>query len=368
MSMKPFAQLGNLIKTRKISRVLIIKLTSLGDVVHALPVAARLKETFPHLELHWVVEDRCAPLLENHPLLASVIVYPRKKIQACLKDRNWGQALKELWDLRQSLRRLDIQLSIDLQGLAKSGMMALMAWAPHRIGCSGLREISYWISRSLPEGRDLHAIDRNLKVPEFLGAPSGVPKFIMGLTPEEEQWAESFLNPHRIPEDSNLIGLQIGASFQQKCWPIPKWLTLIKKLSENPKLRLILFGDQSDRDRLDSHISDIPSRVISTVGDLSLRQLMALIQRCRIFIGADTGPLHLAVGLGLPVIALYGADAPQWTGPYGPRHRVHYKKLPCSPCYKKPTCQGRYDCLEAIGVDEVLDSVQEQLAGLNVKP
>lgn len=359
--MKPFTQLARLLEARKIQRVLIIKLTSLGDVVHALPAAARLKEAFPHLELHWVVEDRCALLLENHPLLDSVILYPRKKIQALWQERQWGQALSTLWELRQSLKKLDIQLSIDLQGLAKSGLMAVMAWAPHRIGCYGLKEASSWISTSLPEGRELHAVDRNLKVAEALGAPSGIPKFIMGLRDEEKSWAASLLAQKGLRAGADLIGLQIGASFLQKCWPLPKWLGLMEGLSRFPEVRLLLFGDQTDRERLRPYLSALPPTVINTVGDLSLRQLMALIDRCRLFVGADTGPLHLAVGLGLPVIALYGADAPQWTGPYGPRHRVHYKALACSPCYKRPTCQGRYDCLEAIGVDEVLHSVQELL-------
>jgi heptosyltransferase I len=360
--MKQFAELGKLIESGKISRVLIIKLTSLGDVVHALPVAARLKETFPHLKLHWVVEDRCAALLEDHPLLDSVIVYPRKRLQGALKDRRWAQALQILWDLKQSLKRLDVHLSIDLQGLAKSGLMALMAWAPHRIGCYGLKEISYFISTSLPEGGDVHAVDRNLRVAEALGAPHEAGRFVMGLKAEEEKWAHSFLQTQKISEGSFLIGLQIGASFPQKCWPIPKWLALMEKLSRNPNFRIILFGDQTDREKLRSERETFSSEIINTVGQLSLRQLMALIHRCRVIIGADTGPLHLAVGLGLPVIALYGADAPKWTGPYGEQHRVHYKKLPCSPCYKKPTCQGRYDCLEAIGVDEVLASVDEKWA------
>ena len=89
---------------------------------------------------------------------------------------------------------------------------------------------------------------------------------------------------------------------------------------------------------------------------------MALIDRCRLVVGADTGPLHLAVGLGVPVIALCGADDPKWTGPYGQNHRVHYKKFPCSPCNKSPVCQGRFDCMEAIEVPEVMESVRTIIA------
>jgi heptosyltransferase I len=358
MFLKPYNQPGNFIEAHQVQRVLFVKLTSLGDVVHALPVAASLKQAFPFLKLHWVVEDRCAPLLENHPLLDSVIVYPRKEIQALISKRKWGQVLKLLKNLRRSLKDLSIDLSIDLQGLAKSGMMVLMAWPPHRIGCFGLKEFSYVISKGLSEGGDLHAVDRNLKVAEFLGAKIGDPEFVIGIKGEEKIWAKEFFQRQGISEGMTLISLQVGASFPQKCWPIPKMMALVEKISILPDIQVVLFGDQTDREKLKPYLSQIPQKVINTVGDLSLRQLMTLIDRCQLFVGADTGPLHLAVGLGVPVIALCGADDPKWTGPYGPSHRVHYKKFPCSPCNKTPVCQGRFDCMEAIEVEEVMESVK----------
>lgn len=361
MSLKQPGQSLNFIETHQIRRVLLIKLTSLGDVVHALPVASSLKESFPFLKLHWVVEDRCASLLENHPLLDSVVIYPRRELQVSISNRRWGQVLKLLLDLRRSLRGLHIDLSIDLQGLAKSGLMSLMAWAPHRIGCFGLKELSYLISKSLPEGEDLHAVDRNLKVAAFLGAEIKPPKFVIGIKEDEKTWAKEFLKSHGVPEGVGLIGLQVGASFPQKCWPIPKMVALSEQIAKIPHIQIVLLGDRKDRERLTPYFSQLSPKVINTVGQLSLRQLMALINQCRLLIGADTGPLHLAVGLGLPVVALCGADDPKWTGPYGDAHRIHYKKMPCSPCNKKPICQGRYDCMEAIEVGEVLDSVRAML-------
>ncbi|MBA4393846.1 MAG: hypothetical protein C0407_09870 [Desulfobacca sp.] len=359
MFLTPFSQPGNFIERHKIRRVLLVKLTSLGDVIHALPVAASLKKTFPFLKLHWVVEDRCAPLLENHPLLDSVIVYPRQEIQSLLLKRRYGQVLSLLKDLRRSLRALSVDLSIDLQGLAKSALMVGMTWPSYRIGCFGLKEFSYLLSKSLPGAGDLHAVDRNLKVAEFLGAGTGSPEFSIGIKEEEKIGAKDFFDKHGVSEGVRLVGFQVGASFPQKCWPLRKMVALIEQASKLPNVRVILFGDQTDRERLRPYLAQIPSRVINTAGELSLRRLMALISQCRLFVGADTGPLHLAVGLGLPVIALCGADDPKWTGPYGKRHRIHYKNFPCSPCNKNPICEGRYDCLEAIEVNEVMDSFND---------
>ena len=361
MSWKQCDQPASYIETHQIKRVLLIKLTSLGDVIHALPVAASLKKAFPFLKLHWIIEDRCAQLLEDHPLLDSVLVYPRQEIQSLLTRGNWGQALKRLIRLRRSLKELNIDLSLDLQGLAKSGLMALMAGAPHRIGCFGLKEFSHWISKSLPEGRGLHAVDRNLKVAEFLGAGIETPKFVIGIQDEERNWAKAFLEKSGVAEKESLLGVQIGASLPQKKWPVHKILSFVEQVSQGHNIRVLLLGDQTDRDSLQPHLSLIPPEVINTAGEFSLRRLTALINHCRLFVGADTGPLHLAIGLGVPVIALYGADDPQKTGPYGQTHRLHYKKLICSPCYKNPSCQGRYDCMEAIEVEEVLESVRAVL-------
>jgi lipopolysaccharide heptosyltransferase I len=361
MSLKPYGQALSFIESHHIRSLLLVKLTSLGDVIHALPTAISLKESFPFLKIHWVVEDRCAPILENQPFLDSVIIYPRRELQSLLSKGRMGPALKLLRDLRRKLRALKTDLSIDLQGLAKSALMVWLARAPERLGCFGLKEISYLLSKSLPEGKDLHAVERNLKVAEFLGADIENPNFLIGLREEEKRQADEFLRHLGVGPGTGLIGLQAGASLAQKCWPIEKITALAERISGLPDIRPVLFGDQADRERLGPYGPQMSSRVINTLGELSLRQLAAMIDRCRMFIGADTGPLHLAVALGLPVIALCGADDPRWTGPYGPGHRVHYKKLSCSPCNKNPVCQGRFDCMEAIEVDEVMESVESLL-------
>ncbi len=220
MFWKRSGRFTGLIDPQGSQRILMIKLTSLGDVIHALPVASRLKTSFPRIKLFWVVEDRCAPILEAHPLLEGVVVYPRKKIQALLARKSWDEAWRELVRLRRALRDLRIDLSIDLQGLAKSGLMALLAGAPRRLGCTGLKEFSYWVSRQIPEGEGLHAVDRNLKVAEFLGCPPGPPDFQLGLRSEERTWADHFLQTQGVREGEQIIGLQVGASLPQKCWPL----------------------------------------------------------------------------------------------------------------------------------------------------
>lgn len=326
-------------------------------MIHALPTAARFKKTFPHLRLFWVVEDRCAAVLEAHPLLERVIVYPRRRLKTLFGEKKWGEAMQEIQRLRRSLSGLQADLSLDLQGLAKSGLMILMARARHRLGCTGLQEFSFLLSRPVPAGQGLHAVERNLKVAEYLGCPAGPPEYALGLRPEERTWAAAFLREQGAGEKETLIGLHLGASFPQKRWPPHHWRELIRLLARKGGNRLVFFGDENDRRFwADQGLPEGPG--IDTLGRLSLRQLMALLERCRLLVGADTGPLHLAVALGAPVVGLYGPDDPRFTGPYGIDHRVHYKAFSCSPCYKKPTCRGRYDCLQAIEPREVLESME----------
>ncbi len=353
------------IEQNRIRRVLIIKLTSLGDVLHALPVVSALKESFPFLEIHWAVEDRCASLLESHPLLDSVIIYPRSELERLIKKGRWAAAGSLLRKFRKGLRVQRFDLSLDLQGLAKSALVAWMAGARYRLGGAGLKEFSHLVSRPLPVIQTGHVVSTHLQTVELLGATiQGPPVFSLSLSQAEIEWGEAFLKEAGWDGREDIIGLQLGTVPRPKCWPLQKHRQLAERISALAAVRLVLFGDETDRRRLvDSGWQD-PPRAINTTGRLSLRQLMSLIARCRIFIGGDSGPLHLAAAWGVPVVALFGGTDPSWSGPLGNQHRVIYKDFPCSPCVLTPRnkpgqCGSGRDCLEAIEVDEVLEAVLE---------
>jgi|YelNatPaOPRAMG01_1025707.scaffolds.fasta_scaffold97599_1 heptosyltransferase-1 len=350
-----------------IRRVLIVKMTSMGDVIHALPAAHALKRTFPFLSLHWVVEDRCAPLLKDHPLLDSVLIYPRQNLSELIKRKRLGAAWKVLGDLRRALRGVEADLSIDLQGLAKSALVVRLAGARYRLGWQGQKELSYLVSKRIKTEEGLHVVDTYLNLVESLGARADQAAFGLEPNAEERAWADSFLKRHGVHGGKGpLIGLLVGTAPPQKCWPLERHLFLMEKLIKRPERRVILLGDGKDRDAFDRVGRPPQEGVIQAMGAFTLRRLMAVIERCRLVIGGDSGPLHLAAAMGVPTLALFGGTDPAWTGPYGEGHRVIYKRLPCSPCFKSPAgkpyvCQGRKECMTAIEVEEVAEAAEEML-------
>lgn len=358
---------GNFVIDRGIQKVLIVKMSSLGDVIHALPAACALKTTFPFLRLHWVVEDRCAPLLEGHPLLDGLVVYPRRQLSTLLQEKRWVTAWKVLTELRRSLKGLEIDLSLDLQGLAKSALVVWLAGARYRLGWQGQKEGSFLVSKRIRSGEGLHVVDTYLKLVEMLGVKTDRPGF--GLRPQSQErlWADAFLSRQGVVgNQASIVGLLVGTVPPQKCWPLDRHRRLWERLKDKPGRRILLLGDEQDRETFDRAGLVPGPGVIQTMGTLSLGQLMALLERCQLVIGGDSGPLHLAAALGVPTLGMFGGTDPAWTGPYGKGHRVIYKKFPCSPCFKSPAgkpyvCEGRHDCMTAIEVDEVAEAAEELL-------
>ena len=342
--------------------LLVVKLSALGDVIHALPAVHALKTRYPWLPISWVVEDRCAPILYRCPHLKEVIVFPRQTIKFLWEKGEKGKALSHLWEFLKGLRARKFSHSIDLQGLAKSALMVMAAGAKERIACTGLKEGSSLITRSVPEGEGIHAVERNLKVAEFLGAGVKEAYFPIILQEEEKDRAEALLCGDE--EKKPLVGLHLGASLPQKTWSFGKWQELIGELQHQEKgLGLVLLGLERDRDLAENLMAGAEDPLIDLTGKTGLFELAAVLSLLRVLVSGDSGPLHIAAALGIPVVGLYGPDHPRFTGPYTGRGVVIQKGLSCSPCYKRPSCAAPYPCMEAISAGEVLEAVKNFLYG-----
>jgi heptosyltransferase-1 len=329
------------------ARVLIVKPSAIGDVVHALPVLKLLKDRWPAAKFSWLVTPACSGILDGHPLLHEVIRFDRKTY-----GRNWwkpsglGSLLQFAADLRS--RRFDI--AIDLQGLFRSGWLTFQSGAPVRIGLSDAREMStlfYTRRIAVPRGENVHAIDRYLRVAESLGAGRGAVDF-----PFADTVGDHAFIAERTP--SRYALMFPGTNWPTKRWPVEKFSELAKQLRERFNLPSVVGGGPEEQELA----GQIPG-TLNLAGKTTLNQLVALIRRAELVVSNDSGPMHIAAALGKPLVAPFGPTNPFRTGPYERLDSVIKLEIVCSPCYSR-TCSHQ-SCLQNLDVAPVLEMAEEQM-------
>ncbi|MGB9242324.1 MAG: glycosyltransferase family 9 protein [Candidatus Acidiferrales bacterium] len=285
-------------------RFLLVRLSSLGDVIHALPAASALRDAFPEARIDWVIDARWQRLLEGNPDLNEVIAFDRKQAGA-------------LSSLIRKLRAAQYTCAIDFQGLYKSALLALASGAPRRIGfqSSYAREglvAGFYTDRLNPRGP--HKVDHNRTLVERAGAQLGPPRFPLAIRPDDDELVTRELQNRGV---TDFYVLNPGGGWLSKCWPAERYGELHRKLAERHGWRgIVSFGPGEDR---------LASELISAAGStppleipLALGPLMALLRRAKFMVSADTGPLHLASALGTPVVGLFGPTDPARNGPFSP--------------------------------------------------
>jgi lipopolysaccharide heptosyltransferase I len=335
-----------------VKRLLIVKLSSIGDVLHALPVVKSIKKELPDLFIGWVVRQRCADLVQDAEFLDVVHVIPDKPNVA------------DLIRLRKVLHAERYDTAFDMQGLFLSGLVAALSGAPRRIGLNRNREQNalFLTDPSVEGNKPLtHAVDVLLGFRQAAGlGPIGELPELTHLGTNSEQWLTGLALRSQL---GDLVVLNVGASTVYKRWPVDNWIDLSNDLN-NIGCQVVLTSGPSEKDDADTIEKCILKKELTTnLGGMTTQtQLAALLSHCDLVVTGDTGPMHLAAASGTPVVALFGPTDPRLTGPYGASHKVIWKQLPCSPCFRHPTCGGRVDCLKAISVTEVFDTVRALLA------
>lgn len=346
-------------------KILIIKPSSLGDVVHALPTANLLRRNFPDAHISWLINDTLVGLLKNCPIINSIIPFYRQRFASPTK-------LSEFFLYLRKLRAQQFDMAIDLQGLFRSGVLAKASGAPRRIGLSDAREGARWFSNetvSIPR-ECRHAVDRYLQTIGHLGFDAGPIEFPFGSSEQDRAEVDGFLGEHGAAK-SPLIGLCPGARWDNKRWPATSYGELVRELTRKWKPhRVILIGGRAEDTYLLAIAELSESAPVLMAGKLSWGGLIELLRRCSLFFGNDTGPTHIASALGVPTVEIFGPTDPALTGPHSSQTKhtaVLRKDLPCSPCLK-PTCANKIEleCLKSISVREVL-SAGEQLMDRSVK-
>jgi lipopolysaccharide heptosyltransferase I len=312
-------------------KILILKPSSLGDVVQALPVLRLLKLHLPHSEIFWWLESSLVPLLADDPDLAGILPFERKR---------WATPSRwpEIWGNIRGMREQHFDWAIDLQGLARSAFTAWLARADLSIGLDNAREGAregarlYYDLIAPRAAPGVHAVDRYLAVLPELGVP--VHGRFQWLPPRPR--VAAMVRERWHPEGSRWVALLPGARWENKCWPVEHFQELARRLPEETgDLKLAILGGKDDRALGAAIAGANPARCRDLTGRTSLPETLEWLRLSELVITNDTGPMHVAAALGRPIIALFGPTDPRSTGPYGQlEHVIQMAGLPCVPCMK----------------------------------
>jgi lipopolysaccharide heptosyltransferase I len=328
-------------------RILLIKPSAIGDVVHTLPVWNLLRGHWPEAQISWLVTPACAGLIEGLPGL-NVIRFERGRLGRAWRSKT---AATELLGLGRWLRELTFDLVIDLQGLFRSGWMAWQTRAPVRVGFASAREFAwtFYTHRVPIDTAEQHATDRYLKVLEALGAATSPIVYPFVVDDVDRAHVERL-----IPAGTKYAVLLPGTNWATKRWPVEKFARLVAPLREQFGLDVAVAGGR-DVEELAVRMPE----ATNLVGRTNLRQLVALLDRAALVVANDSGPMHIAAALGRPLVTMYGPTNPVRTGPYGRPDTVLRLDIPCSPCYAR-RCSHQ-SCLQWLGIEPVLELAREQM-------
>lgn len=340
-------------------RILIVRLSALGDVVMASGLIPALKARYPQAQLHWVCEAACVPLLRHNPRLDGVIVWPRQEWEQLLRARRYLALWRAVRAFRAQLRALRFDLVLDGQGLLKSALIAWLTGAPRRVGLIA-REGGRWLVHEVATpvaGADPVMGSEYRYLARWLGAPEGSfqPDLAVGEEPRARARAvlaqEVAGAPPPAVAPTGLAALAPFTTRPQKHWVDEHWRQLCRQLLARG-LRPVVLGGPADREAAQRLVAGLPG-VVSLAGQLRLDESAALIADAQLLIGVDTGLTHMGSALGVPTVALFGSTCPYRQGPT-PRTQVLYDALPCAPCRRRPTCGGAYTCMRGLTPPRVM--------------
>lgn len=330
--------------------ILIIKMSSLGDVLHALPTLYALRQNCPQARIVWAVHAQFAAVLPGKPYIDEVIYIDKKRLKSLSYWRT----------LRKTLHAYHFDLCLDLQGLAKSAIVALLSGAKERYGYWEMREGSFLVSKGLAGAHKYdHVIERYLDTVRVLGGKVTSVEFpLPDITEERRAWRA---NLQKKGLCGRYVAIVPGARWSVKEWPLPLWSQLISRLTASG-MAVVLLGSHEDAEKgRELTEKDSSGLVFDYTGRTNLRQLMAAIAEASVYLSADTGPLHIANALKKELIALFGPTSPQRTGPYGGKNSsyIHILVSPTARATPQNPLIDDPECMAQITVDRVWQLYQK---------
>lgn len=326
---------------------LIIRLSSLGDIIHTLPAFSALRKNFPKANISWIVEEKGNEILDLVPGIDRVIVAQAKGLRPGTKLL-WA----EISRLRKELKR-ENQTALDFQGLVKSGFFALLSGARKRVGFhpKNLREplaALFYTTRLEPMPETIHVIAKNLKLLTKVGIAEDKYDFPLALPEEAMQAVRAKLRGLGYDGQTKLVVYNVGAAWETKRWFAKNWIRLMDMMKGKNFFSIILWGNEPEK-ALAKEIHDKTHIPLSPY--LSLKEVMALVKQASLLISGDTFALQVACAFSRPLVGIFGPTNPRRNGPFREQDRAAFHEIRCSYCYRRK-CSS-LECLKKITPEEV---------------
>ena len=333
-------------------RVLVIRLSAIGDVVFASPLIEAIRRARPDAEVYWLAESTVAPLLKHHAGLKELLIWPRDEWRALFRRGRLWQLSREVLSFRKKLRAHQFDLVLDVQGLLKSAVLAWMTGARARIGFRSKEPTGWLLTERVPKDLEPTISSEYRGLAEYIGLQTDEFSMTVPLSEAALGFAE------RVHDGQPYVVFCPFTTRPQKHWPEAHWRSLAETALERG-WRVVVVGAPADRPRAERIFTG--QAVEDKVGACSLDESAALVSQSSLVIGVDTGLTHMGWAFSVPVIALFGSTCPYRVVP-GREGEILYAELHCSPCRRRPTCGGAFDCMSALTPDAVINAAQRYLS------
>ncbi|MCH8147564.1 MAG: glycosyltransferase family 9 protein [Planctomycetes bacterium] len=350
------------LRGRTFRRILLLKPSSLGDVVHALPVLHGLRKRFPEAAIDWLIATPFASFLENEMDLTEVILFDRHRYARLARS---PRVSRDFLSFARNLRARRYDLTIDLQGLFRTGFLSRVTGAAVRIGFRAAREgawifYSHHIRTPDPE---MHAVDKNYLVADMLGFADTPPRFDLKIPETTHDSIRQKLSDAGVRQSTRVALVVPGARWETKRWPVERFAETIDHIQSDSTATCILAGGPDEVELCAGIASLCQTNPIDLSGTTTIPELAALIDRADVVLCQDSAAAHLAVACGSALVCLTGPTNPRRTGPYGRLADVQRMDIPCSPCYfrRLSQCGHNHRCMQDLTTSRIVMALRKSL-------
>jgi len=342
---------------KKLDNLLIVKLSSLGDVLMNIPVVEGIEKSHENIKIGWVVEDRASDILKNYNTIDKLYILDKTKLDKNFNNHKFRTVYKQIREFIKKINKEEWTNSLDLQWLFRSSLIPFIAGIKNRYGCvrSGLQQFfvnnNYkFDDKNYPD----HVIKKNFQIMKDIGfiKENIKPEIFFPLNEELKKWGEKRVEKF---ESNTKIGLAPFSKWKSKNWPIEKYKKLADQLVESSNCSVFVFGGKENKEKAEKWFDFENKNIVNFVGNTSLNQFASIAKNMNVFMSGDSFPMHVAAFLNLNQIAIFGPTSFKKTGPVNSKAKIIQKEYECIPCFSKkcPLNNDKYRCLRNIKISKI---------------